>query len=138
MNGGMAKIIETYSRNQLTEEGKETKRKKAKLPRKAAFFLAEFQSTSEGCGMGRIGNSSLRADGIRNWDLSLMKQFAIHESMTLQVRAEALNFTNTPRFAFPGVGWAPGPPGENGSTFGQVMAQANSPRRMQLGLRFQF
>jgi len=84
--------------------------------------------------------SSLRADGIRNWDVSLMKQFAIHESMSLQLRAEAFNFTNTARFGFPGLGWAPGVPGDptTGSTFGQVTAQANSPRRMQLGLRFQF
>ena len=84
--------------------------------------------------------SSIRADGIHNWDLSLMKQFKVHEGMTLQLRAEAFNFTNTPRFGFPGVGWTPGIPGDptTGSTFGQVTAQANSPRRMQLGLRFEF
>jgi len=82
--------------------------------------------------------SKIRADGIHNIDLSLMKQFTVHEGMTLQVRAEAFNFTNTPRFAFPSLGWAPGAPGENGSTFGQVTATANQPRRMQLGVRFQF
>jgi hypothetical protein len=91
-------------------------------------------------GNGSRYYSTIRGDGIHNWDLSLMKQFTVHEGMTLQVRAEAFNFTNTPRFAFPNVGWAPGIPGDpdTGSTFGQVTAQANSSRRMQLGLRFQF
>lgn len=82
--------------------------------------------------------SQLRADGIRNIDLSLMKQFTIHEGMTLQFRAEAFNLTNSTRFAFPNLAWAPGAPGESSSTFGQVTATANSPRRMQLGIRFQF
>jgi hypothetical protein len=82
-------------------------------------------------------NASIRADGIHNWDLSLLKQFTVHEGMTLQVRAEAFNFTNTPRFAFPNLAWAPGAPGVD-SVFGQVTSQANSSRRMQLGLRFQF
>ena len=82
--------------------------------------------------------SQIRSDGIRNIDLSLMKQFTVHEGMTLQFRAEAFNFTNSTRFAFPDLAWAPGAPGESNSTFGQVTATANSPRRMQLGLRFQF
>jgi hypothetical protein len=82
--------------------------------------------------------SKIRADGIHNVDLSLMKQFTVHEGMTLQFRAEAFNFTNSTRFAFPSLAWAPGAPGETSSTFGQVTATANQPRRMQLGLRFQF
>ena len=81
--------------------------------------------------------SRIRADGIRNLDLSLMKQFTVHEGMTLQFRAEAFNFTNSTRFAFPNLSWAPGAPGVD-NTFGQVTATANQPRRMQLGLRFQF
>ena len=81
--------------------------------------------------------SQIRTDGIRNIDMSLMKQFTVHEGMTLQFRAEAFNFTNSTRFAFPNLSWAPGAPGVD-STFGQVTATANQPRRMQLGLRFQF
>ncbi len=82
-------------------------------------------------------NASIRADGIRNWDLSLIKQFSVHEGMTLQFRAETFNLTNTARFTFPNLAWAPGVPGID-NVFGQVTSQANSPRRMQLGLRFQF
>jgi hypothetical protein len=82
--------------------------------------------------------ASLRADSIRNGDISLIKLFTVHEGMTLQVRLESFNFTNTPRFGFPNVGWAPGPPDGVNSTFGQVTSQVNSSRRTQIGLRFQF
>ena len=75
----------------------------------------------------------LRADGIHNMDLSFTKGFAVHEAMTLQLRAEFFNFTNTPRFAFPDVG-------VGSATFGEVTSTApgSTPRITQFGLRFQF
>ena len=81
--------------------------------------------------------SGIRADSIRNGDISLIKLFTVHEGMTLQLRLESFNFTNTPRFGFPDLNWAPGDPGID-STFGQVTSQANSSRKTQIGLRFQF
>jgi Carboxypeptidase regulatory-like domain/TonB dependent receptor len=82
--------------------------------------------------------SHIRADGIRNGDLSLIKLFTVHEGMTLQLRLESLNVTNTPRFGFPNLAWAPGPPDGVNSTFGQVTSQVNLSRKTQIGLRFQF
>jgi len=75
----------------------------------------------------------LRGDGIHNMDLSFTKEFAVHEGMTLQLRAEFFNFTNTPRFAFPDVG-------VGSATFGEVTSTApgSTPRVTQFGLRFQF
>jgi hypothetical protein len=75
----------------------------------------------------------LRGDAIHNMDLSFTKEFAVHEGMTLQLRGEFFNFTNTPRFAFPDVG-------VGSATFGDVTATApgSTPRRTQFGLRFQF
>jgi hypothetical protein len=75
----------------------------------------------------------LRGDTIHNMDLSFTKEFAVHEGMTLQVRAEFFNFTNTPRFAFPDVG-------VGSATFGDVTSTApgSTPRVTQFGLRFQF
>jgi hypothetical protein len=77
--------------------------------------------------------SNLRGDGIRNLDLSFTKNFAIREHMTLQLRAEFFNFTNTERFAFPDVG-------VGSATFGQVTSSAPgfTPRVTQFGLRFEF
>ncbi len=75
----------------------------------------------------RIAN--LRADGIRNFDLSLFKEFRPLEKMQIQFRLEALNAFNTPQFAGPNTS-------VTSTAFGQVTAQANAPRQLQFGLKF--
>jgi hypothetical protein len=77
--------------------------------------------------------SNLRGDGIHNSDVSFSKEFSIREKMTLQLRAEFFNFTNTPRFAFPDLNFG-------SATFGDVESTApgSTPRHSQFGLRFQF
>jgi hypothetical protein len=75
--------------------------------------------------------SNLRADGIRNLDASLTKEFTIREGKVLQVRAEMFNAFNHQRFAIPDTAF-----GEDG--FGQVTGTVNNFRRMQFGARFQF
>jgi hypothetical protein len=75
--------------------------------------------------------SNLRGDGIRNLDMSLSKEFTIHENAKVQIRAEGFNVANRQRFAFPDVG------SEDGS-FGGVYSTTNNFRRMQFGARFQF
>jgi hypothetical protein len=77
--------------------------------------------------------SQLRTDGIHNADLSFLKQFNIREHMSLQIRGEFFNFTNTPRFGYPDLA-------VGDDTFGQVTATAagSTPRRTQIGVRFQF
>ena len=44
---------------------------------------------------------SLRGPGVANLDLSFFRTFALQRNMTLQLRVEALNATNTPHFANP-------------------------------------
>jgi hypothetical protein len=75
--------------------------------------------------------SNLRADGIRNLDFSLSKEFTIREGKILQVRAEMFNAFNHQRFAFPDVG-------SGDDTFGNVTSTTNNFRRMQFGARFEF
>ncbi len=75
----------------------------------------------------RIAN--LRADGIRNFDLSLFKEFRPLERMQVQFRLEALNAFNTPQFAGPNTS-------VTSTASGQVTAQANAPRQLQFGLKF--
>jgi hypothetical protein len=75
--------------------------------------------------------STLRGDGIRNLDTSLSKEFKIHETKALQVRAEMFNAFNHQRFAFPDLGSGDG-------ALGQVTSTTNNFRRMQFGARFQF
>jgi hypothetical protein len=77
----------------------------------------------------------LRSDGIHNADLSFSKEFSIRENMKLQIRGEFFNFTNTPRFGYPNLAFDP-----TTQSFGQVTATApgSTPRRTQIGVRFQF
>jgi hypothetical protein len=85
-----------------------------------------------------FGNSSrtipgVLSDGIVNFDSSLFKEFKLYERYSLQFRAEAFNVFNTVTFDTPGRAVGTG-------SFGAVSAEAPNPgpRKMQLGLRFNF
>jgi hypothetical protein len=72
--------------------------------------------------------SKLRSDGMRNFDLSLFKEFQPQERLRVQFRAEFLNAFNTPRFGSPNRTVTSG-------SFGVITSQANAPRQTQLGLK---
>jgi len=73
----------------------------------------------------------IRNDGVRNWDLSVFKNFQVIERIRLQFRAEALNAFNTPRFSGPNTS-------VTSSSFGVITSQANAPRQIQFGLKVLF
>jgi hypothetical protein len=73
----------------------------------------------------------VRGDGVRNFDLSLFKNFAVTEKSTLQLRAEFFNIFNTVRFDAPAGAFGTPP-------FGSINAQENLPRNVQPALRFSF
>ncbi|MBX3278857.1 MAG: TonB-dependent receptor [Acidobacteria bacterium] len=78
---------------------------------------------------GNVGATvNIRNDGIRNFDLSLFKEFRPVERMAVQFRVEALNAFNTPRFGSPNTS-------VTSNTFGLITAQANAPRQLQFGLK---
>lgn len=64
-------------------------------------------------------------------DFSLIKTFPIRESMTLQLKVEALNAFNRHAFALPGLS-------PNGETFGIPTGTLDAPRNLQLTGRFNF
>lgn len=74
-------------------------------------------------------SADIRGDSVRNWDLSLFKEFRIRETITTQFRAEFFNAFNTPRFGNPNTG-------VTSNAFGVITSQANSPRQIQFGLKF--
>lgn len=80
---------------------------------------------------GTEGRNDLRMDWPRNFDLSVFRTFRFTESKNLEFRCELFNAFNTPRFGQPDstVG---------DQYFGQVSTQANSPRIIQLALKFYF
>ena len=69
--------------------------------------------------------------GIDDWSMSLFKKATIRERYNVEFRAEAFNTFNRVQFAPPDTTL-------NDSTFGQISSQQNSPRTLQLGLRFFF
>ena len=69
----------------------------------------------------------LRAPGVRNFDLSMFKNFDLRRA-TLQFRIEALNAFDTVQFSGPNTS-------VTSSSFGVISSQANSPRQMQFGLK---
>ncbi len=74
---------------------------------------------------------SLRGPGEANWDLSLFKNVLIRERVNAQFRAETFNTFNTPWFTGPNTSYG-------SASFGQITAQANFPRYLQLGIRIAF
>ncbi len=70
----------------------------------------------------------LRAHGVRNFDLSLFKNFALKTGLTAQFRVEALNAFNRVQFSAPNTT-------VTSATFGVISGQANAPRQLQFGLK---
>jgi hypothetical protein len=74
---------------------------------------------------------NVRADGINEWDPSLLKRIDVTERAYLQLRFEFFNVVNHPTFSPPNLQWSSGP-----SSFGVINSQSNRPRTIQAGARF--
>jgi hypothetical protein len=79
---------------------------------------------------GTAGFNSLYGPGRVNWDFGLFRVFRLTGGATLELRMEAFNFTNTPKFGNP-EGNA------NNGSFGQI-STASEERQFQVGFRVQF
>ncbi len=89
---------------------------------------------------GNVGRTlpDVRAPGLANIDLSILKNTRIRERFNLQFRAEAFNLANRANYLAPNASFSPGPDGKNRSgTFG-VISSARDPRAMQLALKLIF
>jgi hypothetical protein len=72
--------------------------------------------------------NNLRRDMTNQLDMSLDKNFVFHEGKYLQLRFEAYNVFNHVTFGNPNLN-------PTSSTFGVIGSQANTPRRIETGLR---
>jgi Carboxypeptidase regulatory-like domain len=86
--------------------------------------------------VGVLGNATrynplVRGFNLLNENVSLGKSFSFRERLRLDFRAEAFNIFNRTIFASPNANI-------NSNTFGQVTAQSNSPRQLQLALKLYF
>jgi hypothetical protein len=75
--------------------------------------------------------TNLRGPNFYNESLSLSKRTRVAERMTLLFRGEYFNLLNRTQFAMPAAN-------RSNANFGQISAQANTPRQGQLSLRLEF
>lgn len=64
-------------------------------------------------------------------NIGILKKTQIKESLTLEIRGEAYNFTNRVVFSDPNTALT-------SVSFGRVSGQSNNPRQMQIGMRLSF
>jgi Carboxypeptidase regulatory-like domain len=82
--------------------------------------------------LGQLGNANrsfFHGPGINNFDVAILKDFAITESKTVEFRAESFNTFNHAQFN--------GPDGNINGNFGYVTS-ARAPRILQMALKFEF
>ena len=72
--------------------------------------------------------NNLRRDSSQNVNVSALKRFQLAEKKYLQLRFEAFNVTNHVTFGAPKLT-------PTNTAFGQITSAANTPRRIQAGLR---
>jgi hypothetical protein len=97
------------------------------------YFRTDVFSQPAPFTFGSVSRSlpDVRGPGTHNLDAALYKDFAIRESLHLQMRGEAFNLTNTPEFENPDTNF-------QSSTFGRILTQRNAPRQMQVSMRLVF
>jgi hypothetical protein len=86
---------------------------------------------------GTFGNCAPRAfhgPGLENVDLSIFKQFAIHEAWRIEFRSEFFNTFNHPNFTNPSSSFTSTSLG----SFGKVFNTTTDPREIQFALKLYF
>lgn len=90
--------------------------------------------------LGNVGRvlPDVRAPGVFNMDISVLKDTRIAEGLRLEFRLEAFNAFNTVNLGFPNTTFSPGPDGRNQSATFAVINSARDARIMQVGLKLIF
>ena len=80
---------------------------------------------------GNIGRNTFRKGKIANLNAGLSRNFALRSDWTMTLRAEAINLSNTPQFAEPGLSLS-------SANFGQITNTLNDGRTFKFTLRLAF
>jgi hypothetical protein len=83
------------------------------------------------------GPTPVRGPGFQDLDMSLFKQFPIHESVKLEFRAEAFNLPNWHSFATPATP-AVNLNFQNPTGFSEITSSRSNPRILQLALKLYY
>jgi hypothetical protein len=98
---------------------------------------------------GTMGRNIFRGPGLKDWDLSVVKNWKVGERLGIQFRAEMFNIINHPNFASPNASIFGFIDPSDPSTFGcrcgtpdiggaNPVIGTGGPRNIQLGLKFKF
>jgi len=93
------------------------------------FNTAAFQAAPQFT-IGTSSRNPVRAPGVRNMDLALVKQTRLTESVNMEFRSEFFNFTNTPPLNAPAVVLG-------NAGFGSITS-AGDPRVIQFAMKVTF
>ncbi|MCS7026847.1 MAG: TonB-dependent receptor [Bryobacteraceae bacterium] len=93
--------------------------------------INKFQTPAAG-DLGNTGRNFFRGPGSFNMDISFRKMTDISERFKLELRADMINFTNTPTFGFPTLT-------VSSTIFGRIRdTLASGSRKIQLGAKIHF
>ncbi len=95
------------------------------------FSNFAFINADAGDLRGNIGKNTFRKGKIGNLNLSIQRSWTLPRDLQLTLRAESINFTNTPQFAAPGNQLA-------SPNFGQITNTLNDGRTFRMSLRLAF
>jgi hypothetical protein len=98
---------------------------------KAEWFNTAAVAVPAQYTFGDLGRDALRSDWFKNDDLSLFRTFPIGEKRSVEFRAEAFNFTNSPTWAAPGAII-------NVAHFGQVTSTSSTSRELQFAFKIHY
>jgi len=105
------------------------------------LYPAQCASDSNFCttGFGDLRRNTYRGPRQQNWDVSLIKHFAITEHNDLRFTADFFNLWNHTNFASPAVtdieAYLASP---TSSPFGKIVSTVGNPRLIQFSLRWEF
>ncbi len=96
-----------------------------RLPRSAFRFIRADEER------GNLARNAFRKDPIQNVNVAVSRSWKIANESTLTLRAESINFFNTPQFAYPGNDFS-------GANFGQITNTLNDGRTFNFTMRLSF
>jgi Carboxypeptidase regulatory-like domain/TonB-dependent Receptor Plug Domain len=95
---------------------------------------AAFLAPPAGSGFyGNLGRNTLSGPGLATWDMSMVKETAIHDRMNLQLRAELFNLLNRANFNTPNL--VAFTPSGVSPTAGVITSTSTTSRQVQFGLK---
>ncbi len=95
------------------------------------WFNTAAVSVPQAYTFGNLGRNSLRSDWSKNDDLSVFRSFPLPREKSVEFRAEAFNFSNTPTWAAPHNNISV-------AHFGQVTSTSSTSRQIQFALKIRY